>query len=518
MRYLTALICCCAASVYAGSHWTVWDLLHVALHRYTRPRAVVGGGELHLLYQSKMNFQAPVLTCYRRLEPGKGWSDECRYSKAYLAAGHFADALIVFREKSYSIYSKKAWRTRAWTAPWAPAAACRMGQELWVFGADEKEERHRLRAARFTRGEGDDAIEGPGEMGEPLEPASRPLDIRALARGTEALVLWLQTLPAEGNEEGANELWTATFDGERWGEPERAPLPYRNSDYAVALHEGTLWLFAKARGHRISQGRPLQVVRSTRQGWGEPEVVPNAIDSINWTYDIAAASFEGSPLLVRARTASLSIHRWRDGAWGDEEIPSAVSLWPAYAHLWVLANWVAVLALLPVVAYCAFRGQRRPRVLRLSPEVELTVATWGRRAAAMLLDALVSMFLWLLVLRVVLLVHEFDDESASLPAVIMGLHVAVIFAYFVITEGLTGQTLGKRLLNIMVAGQDGRRATLGGIAVRNLLRPPPLIVPVAYLVGSIVLLITPRWQRLGDLLAHTVVVEVPTEPSRTEQS
>jgi hypothetical protein len=39
-------------------------------------------------------------------------------------------------------------------------------------------------------------------------------------------------------------------------------------------------------------------------------------------------------------------------------------------------------------------------------------------------------------------------------------------------------------------------------------------MPVAYLVGSIALLVTQRWQRVGDLLAHTLVVELPHRTGR----
>ena len=184
-------------------------------------------------------------------------------------------------------------------------------------------------------------------------------------------------------------------------------------------------------------------------------------------------------------------------------------LWPAYALPWVLGNGVAVLALMPVLAVCAFRAQRRPRELRLAAPAPALAATWARRTAAMLLDALVTMFLWQLLLRLLLFVYEFDDESSGLPVLMVVLHLAVFFAYFVLCEAMTGQTLGKRLLTIRVVAEDGSPLSLRSAVVRNLLRPPPLMMPAAYLVGSIVLLVTPRWQRVGDLLAGTVVVELP---------
>ena len=511
MRTVVLLIAACAATARGASEPSIWDQV---LQRYTRPRAVVGGGKLHLLYQIKKDPQTPVMTGYRRLVPGEGWGDEVKLHNPYLTAAWFADALILFRESSYSIYGDEVWRSPAWPdgwpETWAPSGACRVGQELWVFGTTEEDDAHQLRAARFTRGEGQGQLAGPELVGAALTPASTPLDARAVTQGAGAELFWLQQLDTAKTEQGANELWTARFDGERWAEPQRVPLPYRNADYAVTVYEGRPWVFAKGRGHGVSAEHPIQVVRSTDAGWAAPEVVPTTADrsKMNWTYDIAAATFEDAPLLVRAQTANLSILRWRDGVWSQEETLSQVPLWPTYALPWVLANGVAVLVLLPLAAWCAFRAARRSRVLVLAPGVRVRAANWGRRASAVLLDGLLTMFLWQLVLRVILFFYEYDEEAQWLPVLMVGLHLVVFYIYFVVCEGLWGQTLGKRLANIAVIGRDGRPATLRAAIVRNLLRPPPLMMPVAYVVGTIVVLVTPRWQRLGDLLAGTLVVEL----------
>lgn len=507
MRPLALVLCACAASARAAKEPTLWDQV---LSRYTRPRAVAGGGDLHLLYQSKTY----GTTCYRRLVAGKGWAEEIRLHNEYLTAGYFADALLVFREASYSIYREEVWQTRAWKEPWPPAAACRMGQELWVFGPDDKDGQHRLRGGRFTRGEEQGQIDGPHPMADPLATSASPQDLFAVARETEAVVFWLQALPTQPREEAANELWVVTFDGEQWGRPARVPMPYRNTDYAAAAYGGRLWVFAKARGRRISDERPLQVLRERADGWGEPTPVPGVADrsKMNWTYDVAAAAFEGSLLVIRARSADVAIVRWRDGQWGEEAFLAEVPLWPAYVLPWAYGNGVAVLVLIPVAAFCSHWAHRRSRVLRLGPGVEVTAATWAKRTAAMLIDTLLGLFLWVLVRRIILVFHDLDAEVPQLPVLMAGFHVAFFYAYFVLCEWLVGQTLGKRLLGIRVRGQDGRRPTLRAVVLRNFLRPP-LLLPAAYVVGSIVLLVTPRRQRVGDLLAGTVVVEVPPRAS-----
>lgn len=81
----------------------------------------------------------------------------------------------------------------------------------------------------------------------------------------------------------------------------------------------------------------------------------------------------------------------------------------------------------------------------------------------------------------------------------------VMFAYFVLLEGLAGVTLGKRLLGIRVIRTDGARPGLGRGLVRNLLR---LIdgLPAFSLLGIYLILTSIERARLGDRAAGTRVV------------
>jgi len=81
------------------------------------------------------------------------------------------------------------------------------------------------------------------------------------------------------------------------------------------------------------------------------------------------------------------------------------------------------------------------------------------------------------------------------------------FVYFVLSEWLTGATVGKEVVGLRVRMTDGRCCTLSAALVRNLLRAVdafPFGIP--NLVGLIVVAGTPRHQRLGDLAAQTIVV------------
>jgi len=79
----------------------------------------------------------------------------------------------------------------------------------------------------------------------------------------------------------------------------------------------------------------------------------------------------------------------------------------------------------------------------------------------------------------------------------------VYFSYF---ESTTGQTPGKRALGLrVISTATARPPDLGHALVRNVLRIVDWL-PGLYLVGFVVALVTPQKQRLGDLLADTVVV------------
>jgi uncharacterized RDD family membrane protein YckC len=97
--------------------------------------------------------------------------------------------------------------------------------------------------------------------------------------------------------------------------------------------------------------------------------------------------------------------------------------------------------------------------------------------------------------------------------------IALLFvAYFLIWSGYfalfewawSGQTPGKRLMRLRVIREDGRPITFYEAAARNLVRifdmlPALPLVPL-YSVGLVSVFVSRRDQRVGDLVAGTVVV------------
>ena len=99
--------------------------------------------------------------------------------------------------------------------------------------------------------------------------------------------------------------------------------------------------------------------------------------------------------------------------------------------------------------------------------------------------------------------------SGALSAGIVAAAVITLivwFLYYTLLEGRYGQTLGKWLVKIKVVKENGAPISYGDAAIRTILRIIDGLFD--YLVGAILIWTSDKKQRLGDRLAHTVVVQL----------
>ncbi len=103
------------------------------------------------------------------------------------------------------------------------------------------------------------------------------------------------------------------------------------------------------------------------------------------------------------------------------------------------------------------------------------------------------------------------EQMPKWTIALMILLLFLVFAsYFIFFEWLwNGQTPGKRLMKLRVIREDGRPITLWEAIARNLLRifdaVPGFVIPI-YSIGLIVIFMSGRDQRVGDIFAGTVVI------------
>src|SRR5206468_13021288 len=99
-------------------------------------------------------------------------------------------------------------------------------------------------------------------------------------------------------------------------------------------------------------------------------------------------------------------------------------------------------------------------------------------------------------------------ENASPLVVAAGVVAGFLLwmAYDIYFEALHGgQTPGKKVAGVRVIGDGGGPIDFRAACVRNLLGLADAL-PVFYVLGAVLILVTGRRQRLGDLAAGTVVV------------
>jgi uncharacterized RDD family membrane protein YckC len=152
-------------------------------------------------------------------------------------------------------------------------------------------------------------------------------------------------------------------------------------------------------------------------------------------------------------------------------------------------------------------------LLILSPEktvVSVDIARIGSRVFAQLLDVL----LIVVGLVIIFVVCAAISTAAALSGVPSNSALGpIVFAvtlgwliYFILFEGLwNGQTIGKKALGIRVRMTDGTPVTFLAAVSRNLLRPAD-ILPFYYLLGLLAMFSNVKSQRLGDMVAGTIVV------------
>jgi uncharacterized RDD family membrane protein YckC len=139
------------------------------------------------------------------------------------------------------------------------------------------------------------------------------------------------------------------------------------------------------------------------------------------------------------------------------------------------------------------------------PVVAGDVHVTGRRVLAIIVDGLVlGVLFW--VMSMLFGETASGGASASLGTLGTFTFLIITFAYYALLEGYLGQTVGKMLLGIKVVREDnGDVPGFGAAAIRTVLRVID-VLPFAYLLGFIAIQISAKNQRLGDMLANTLVV------------
>jgi uncharacterized RDD family membrane protein YckC len=136
--------------------------------------------------------------------------------------------------------------------------------------------------------------------------------------------------------------------------------------------------------------------------------------------------------------------------------------------------------------------------------ISLDVAGLGTRGIAGVIDLLIQGVVASAVVATI--VNTLRTESTAGALLLSVTLFFVLWGYYPLFEGLwNGRTPGKRLQRLRVVRTDGQPVTWAPVLVRNLIRIIDWL-PGYYVAGAVLILLTKRSQRLGDLAAGTIVV------------
>ena len=142
-------------------------------------------------------------------------------------------------------------------------------------------------------------------------------------------------------------------------------------------------------------------------------------------------------------------------------------------------------------------------------KISYSVAGIGSRFYAALIDGALLLPILLVGYYVIgRAILDLDERYGNWLAALAGIATfALQWGYYMVFEiAMNGQSPGKRALGLRVIKAQGYPINFSDSAIRNLVRIVDLL-PFAYGIGLLTMLLNKNWQRLGDLAAGTLVVK-----------
>ena len=146
--------------------------------------------------------------------------------------------------------------------------------------------------------------------------------------------------------------------------------------------------------------------------------------------------------------------------------------------------------------------------------LHFALASIGNRFLACAIDHTIQGITLAIIALASLIVADlssFEQRIESAPKWVYAVMIILLFlifaGYFTFFEWIwSGQTPGKRWLKLRVIREDGRPITFWEASIRNLIRTLDMMPAPFYSIGLISVFATSRDQRVGDMVAGTVVV------------
>lgn len=139
-------------------------------------------------------------------------------------------------------------------------------------------------------------------------------------------------------------------------------------------------------------------------------------------------------------------------------------------------------------------------------EIQLRIAGPYVRVLAYLLDFAIRVGICIAAYFVLAMVGMLVGFNVAQGLSMLLMFFLMFFYYIVFEAGKRGASPGKRVMGLRVVDTSGAPISWGQAFIRNMLRFADGMPFFSYGFGLLSTLLTRRFQRLGDLLANTVVV------------
>ncbi|MFI5139849.1 MAG: RDD family protein [Sphingobacteriales bacterium] len=138
-------------------------------------------------------------------------------------------------------------------------------------------------------------------------------------------------------------------------------------------------------------------------------------------------------------------------------------------------------------------------------DIDYEVGGLGERILAYVID--IAIFTALAIIGGILAANVLSSTGIGIYFIILGL--MLLFYDLVCETFFNGQSIGKLVMKIRVISLDGTRPKFSQYLLRWLFRMVDFSI-TSYLAGLVTIIVTDKGQRIGDIVAGTVVIRTKT--------
>ncbi len=288
------------------------------------------------------------------------------------------------------------------------------------------------------------------------------------------------------------------YDGKSWSQPDRFE---NGGSYTPLLLKEDILLFQTD----FCKHQKVTLRVYSNSSWSEPKILD--VRRTSFHFGLVPAIFAGKPILYQQGFFSERHYSVMEGRVSG---PFKISR-PLFFSLGILKIVLVTASSSAVYFLFAFLlsffiGRYKLKKWRIDSK-EYEFASLWRRFLANYIDTAILMLPFAVPAYLLFKIDAFFDNPFRLFALALLSMLAMIivgYFYYSLLEGIWGKTLGKKICGIVVLKDNFTKCTLSKGLLRNLLRIVDFLF--YYGVGLVTAVATMKWQRLGDIVAETVVV------------